>query len=143
MTNCIFGVYVRPFNSSLRKHFNSIFLSTVMTLFNYFEIGPLLKNPQDKYVFVSKSMLVFIIEGLTNHSLFIVIAVAILYLLPPIYRTRVSLLYVIMKLLMTYHRFFNKSNTMGATCGAGTVYPFRAQHLSSPPVFSGFVLLDH
>jgi hypothetical protein len=37
-----------PFNSSLRKHFNSIFLSTVMTLFNYFEIGPLLKKPQDK-----------------------------------------------------------------------------------------------
>jgi endonuclease III-like uncharacterized protein len=35
-----------------------------------------------------------------------------------IYRTRVSLLYAIMKLLMTYHRFFNKSSTTGATCGA-------------------------
>ena len=34
---------------------------------------------------------------------------------------------------MTYHRLFNKSNTTGATCGAGTVYPFRAQQ---PPVFS-------
>jgi hypothetical protein len=54
-----------------------------------------------------------------------------------IYRTRVSLLYAIMKLLMTYHRFFNKSSTTGATCGAGTVYPSGAQHLRSPPVFSG------
>ena len=41
-----------------------------------------------------------------------------------------------MKLLMTYHRLLNKNNTTGAICGAGTVYPFRAQHLTSPPVFS-------
>jgi hypothetical protein len=32
------------FNSSLGKYFNSIFLSTVMTLFKHFEIDPLLKK---------------------------------------------------------------------------------------------------
>ena len=30
---------------------------------------------------------------------------------------------------------FNKSNTTGATCGAGTAYP--SEHQSSLPVFSG------
>jgi hypothetical protein len=33
---------------SLGKYFNSIFLSTVMTLLKHFEIDPLLKKPQDK-----------------------------------------------------------------------------------------------
>jgi len=35
---------------------------------------------------------------------------------------------------ITYHRVCNKSNTTGATLGAGTVYS--SQHLSSPTVFS-------
>ena len=36
---------------------------------------------------------------------------------------------------MTYHQVCNKSNTTGATNGAGTVYPSGAR--SSSPVFSG------
>ena len=34
----------------------------------------------------------------------------------------------------------NKSNTMSAARGAGTAYP--PEHLCSPPVSVGFVLLD-
>ena len=34
---------------------------------------------------------------------------------------------------MAYHRFRNKSNTAGSTCGAGTDY--FPEQLSSPPVF--------
>ena len=115
ITNCIFGVYVRPFNSSLRKYFNSIFLSTVMTLFKHFEIGPLFKKNRIKWpyllksVFVPKSTLIFIIEGLTNRWIVLVIDVVTVYLVLPIYRTRVSLLYVILKLLMTYHRVCKNS----------------------------------
>ena len=36
---------------------------------------------------------------------------------------------------MTYNRLCNKSNTMGATCGAGTAYPSGAPEFT--PVFSG------
>ena len=41
---------------------------------------------------------------------------------------------------MTFHGMCNESNTTGASCGAGTVYPSRTHELSL--VFSGFVLLD-
>ena len=46
----------------------------------------------------------------------------------------------ILFLFMTYHRVCNQSNTTGATSGAGTAY--LPEHLRSPPVLSGFVLLD-
>jgi hypothetical protein len=39
---------------------------------------------------------------------------------------------------MTYHRVCNKSNTMGATCGAGTEHPSGA-----PEFLVGFMLLIH
>jgi len=39
-------------------------------------------------------------------------------------------------LILTYHGICNKSNTTGATCGAGTAYSFR----STPPGLVGFVL---
>jgi len=45
-----------------------------------------------------------------------------------------KLLYLM--LILTYHGICNKSNTTGATCGAGTAYSFR----STPPGLVGFVL---
>jgi len=36
---------------------------------------------------------------------------------------------------MTYHRVCSKSNTKGATCGAGTAYPSRAPVFT--PVYIG------
>ena len=39
---------------------------------------------------------------------------------------------------MTYHRIYNKNNTMGATCWAGTVYPSGTPEFT--PDFSGVCL---
>jgi hypothetical protein len=77
----------------------------------HFEINPILKKNLLKSVFVPKSTLIFIIEGLTNRWIVLVIDVVTACLVLPICRTRVYLLYVIMKLLMTYHRGCLKSST--------------------------------
>jgi len=40
---------------------------------------------------------------------------------------------------MTYQRVYNKSSTMGVTCGAGTAYTSGKHELT--PLFSAFMLL--
>ena len=89
--------------NSLPKVFSLHIFIVKYGIIMHFEINPILKKNLLKSVFVPKSTLIFILEGLTNRWIVLVIDVVTACLVLPICRTRVSLLYVIMKLLMTYH----------------------------------------
>ena len=110
----LYQVTFRHFSSKIMNILPKVFLLHIFIVRHgiviHVEISPLLKKNRAKWscllksVFVSKSTLIFIIEGLTNRWIVLVIDVVTVYLVLPICRTQVSLFYVIMKLLMTYHR---------------------------------------